>query len=170
MCTFMNRIIIENFAKCCPRLTSFKSKSSLLKKKCMLVSAGPSWSHYKPVKKKKIIICLPVQWVVKPKSDLSLVYFLMIHGQQSGSQPYWNPWQGSQRLLGRRSLAMGWHQQQWHRPWEEHENFLSSPWKMGFGSEFLTALNWLQGKDRESHQLRLWSVIQEYMKCPALLF
>lgn len=58
------------------------------------------------------------------------------------------------------SLAMGWHQQQWQKPWEEHEKFLCSPWKMGFGSEFLTALNWLQGKDGESHQLRLWSVIQ----------
>lgn len=31
---------------------------------------------------------------------------------------------------------------------------------MGFGSEFPMVLNWLQGRDTESHQLRLWSVIQ----------
>lgn len=35
-----------------------------------------------------------------------------------------------------------------------------SVWKMGFGSQFPMALNWLQGKDTESHKLRLWSIIQ----------
>lgn len=31
---------------------------------------------------------------------------------------------------------------------------------MGFGSEFPMALNWLRGRDTESHQPRLWSIIQ----------
>lgn len=33
--------------------------------------------------------------------------FLMVHGQQRGSQSHWNPWQGSRRLLGRRIWSDG---------------------------------------------------------------